>query len=383
MTPAGRLPTVAGVGTRPKAATLRVAAAMAAVQVVAGFGAASGQSDRRGIDAAGLLLLLAGPAAFVLRDRWPLLAAAVAAAAADVSIARGYPFGPIFLSVVVSLVAAVADGRRRGAWALAAAGVAATAVATEVDPRGSGFDLLHLGLVAGWVVGVLAVGEVVRVRREQAGERARAADDERRRRAGEQRLALAQELHDVLAHHISLINVQASVALHLADTDPDRVRPALASIKEASRESLHQLRTALDVLRRGEAAPRAPAPRLADVAALVDSVRASGLAVDLDHAGEVGPLPAAVELAAYRIVQEALTNVARHAAARHATVRVARDAGGLTVEVRDDGAATPAAPPAAGNGLRGMHERARALGGTVEAGPRPDGGFAVVARLPA
>jgi signal transduction histidine kinase len=344
--------------------------AIAAFQVAGSFGAAENQPDRRAVDVAAVALLLLGPAALARRDRWPLAAVAVTIAAADVYVGLGYPFGPVFVSVAVGFFAAIRAGRRRATWALAAAGYAGFVVAIVLDPRPPGISLVHLVLVAGWVAVVLAVAELARTGRERAAA-------ERQRRAGEQRLQLAQELHDVLAHHISLINVQASVALHLLDEQPERARPALVTIKEASREALHELRTALDLLRHGNDAPRSPAPRLTDLPALVEAVRASGLDVQLDRA-ETPPLPAAVELAAYRIVQEALTNVTRHASARHATVRVGYD-DGVTVEVTDDGVGGAAVP---GNGIAGMRERAGALGGTVTAGPRPGGGFRVVAHLP-
>lgn len=352
--------------------------AVGAFQVMGTFGAADNQPDRRGVDAVAVALVLLGPLALAWLDRWPLVAVAVALGAADVYVARGYPYGPIFLSVVIALFAGVQRGQRRPIWALAAAGYAGFVVAHVVDPRADGFEAGHLGLVAGWLVGVLAVADVVRNRREQA-----AAD--RRRRTDEQRLELAQELHDVLAHNLSLINVQASVALHLLDDQPDRARPALATVKAASHDALRELRTALDVLRRGEAAPRAPAPRLADIPELVHGVRAGGLDVRLEQPSPLPSLPAAVELAAYRIVQEALTNVTRHARARHATVTLAHD-DGLTIEVTDDGVG--ASPPAGGghgdgNGIVGMQERAAALGGTVTVGPDPGGrGFRVAARLP-
>ena len=352
---------------------------MAVVAVVGSFGAANGQTDRRGLDAVAIVLLLVGPAALAVRDRWPVAAAATSIGAACVFIGRGHPYGPIFLSVVVGLFAAVQSGRRVMTWAVAGAGYVGFLVAGAVDPRAED-DLgwVHWALVGGWLVVVLALSEVARARREQAAERARAAEEEERRRVGEQRLGLAQELHDVLAHNISLINVQASTALHLLDNEPERARPALAAIKDASRDSLHQLRAALDTLRRGDDAPRAPAPRLADLDELLDGVRASGLNVHLDRPLPAPPLPAAVELAAYRIVQEALTNVTRHAGARTVTVRLGYDEG-VTVEVLDDGAGGRGP---AGNGITGMRERATALGGTLDAGPSPGGGFRVVARLP-
>jgi signal transduction histidine kinase len=326
------------------------------------------------------VLVLIGPAALAQRDRRPLLAVAVTMAAADVYVGMGYPYGPIFVSVVVALFSAVQAGHRRSSWWLAAAGLGGFSVASVVDPRGRGFgeNAVHLSLVAGWLIVVLAVSEVVRTRRDQVAERRRALEDERKRQVSEQRLRLAQDLHDVLAHNISLINVQASVALHLLDQEPDRARPALTNIKEASHTALHELRTALDTLRRGEEAPRAPAPQLSDLEILVAGVRAGGLEVELAIEGPATPLPAAVELAGYRIVQEALTNVNRHAQARRVSVRVRYD-DELRLEVIDDGVGGSSVP---GNGIVGMRERAASVGGTIEVGPNASGGFRVVARLP-
>jgi signal transduction histidine kinase len=354
------------------------ALAIGLFQVVGSFGASDDQPDRKAIDGLALALVLLGPAALAVRDRWPVLAAAVATTAAVVYIGLGYPYGPIFVSVAVALFSAVQAGHRRSTWWLAALGYGGYLVAASVDPTaGPGPPAVHLALVGGWLAVVLAVSEVVRTRRQQAAEQARAEAEEERRRVGEQRLRIAQELHDVLAHNISLINVQAGVALHLIDEQPDQARTALANIKEASRDALHELRTALDVLRRGDA-PRVPAPRLHDLDTLVAGVRASGLDVRLEVDDPAGPLPSAVELAAYRIVQEALTNVTRHARAQAVTVRLGY-ADGVTVEVTDDGIGGPVGP---GNGIAGMRERAAALGGTVEAGSLPGGGFRVVAHLP-
>jgi signal transduction histidine kinase len=363
----------------PRPAIWLSALAIAAFQVIGSFGAADNQPDRKGIDALAVVLVLLGPAALAVRDRWPLVAVAVSMASAIVYLGLGYPYGPIFLSVIVAVVYAVLAGRRRATWVLSGVGFAGYLVAAQLDPSsGDGSLLLKGSLVAAWLMVVLAVAELVRSRRDTIRERARAEDEERQRRVGEQRLELAQELHDVLAHHISLINVQAGVALHLIDEQPERARPALADIKQASREALRELRGALDILRRGEAAPRAPAPRLAELDRLVATVAASGLDVTLDDQGRPAELPAAVELAAYRIVQEALTNVSRHAAARSARVTV-RYGDEVVIEVVDDGVGGPAV---AGNGITGMRERAGALGGSVEAGPAPGGGFRVAARLP-
>jgi signal transduction histidine kinase len=362
----------------PRTAVWISAIGIGVLQIVGSFGAAGNQPDRRAIGVVAVVLLLLGPAALAWRDRWPLVAVGVTATATDVYIGLGYPYGPVFASLVVALFAAVQAGHRRATWWLAAGGYGGFVVAQVVDPRARDFSLGHLALAAGWLAMVLAVSEVVRMRRDQASDRERAGNEEKERRVGEQRLRLAQELHDVLAHNISLINVQASVALHLIDTQPEQAGPALTNIKAASRDALHELRAALDLLRGGEQAPRAPEPRLADLDALIAGVRASGLEVRLERDAPAPPLPAAVELAAYRIVQEALTNVTRHARAQVATIRVRYD-DGVTVEVTDDGIGGGAD---AGNGLTGMRERATALGGTMEAGPGPRRGFRVLAHLP-
>lgn len=326
-----------------------------------------------------MLLILAGPAALTVRQRWPLLTAAVAGAAADVYIGLGYPYGPIFISVVVAFFAVVQSRQRRFAWVVAAAGYVGYVIAASVDPKSKdGPGWAHLALVAGWVAVVWVAAELVRTRREQFAERRKAEADEQRRRADERRLTLAQELHDVLAHNISLINVQASVALHLLEENPSQAGPALVNIKQASSEALHELRSALDLLRDG-AAPRTPAPRLADIESLVEGVRSGGLDVNLDMVPSPQPLSAAVELAAYRIVQEALTNVTRHAQARHVDVHIACN-DGLDIDVTDDGRG---GTPTPGNGITGMRERVAALGGTIDAGPRlGTRGFTVHAHLP-
>jgi signal transduction histidine kinase len=362
------------------------ALAIGGFQLVGSFGAAGNQPERRSIDALAVVLILAGPVALAVRDRWPLVAVGVSLAAVDIYIGIGYPYGPIFLSIVVALYSAVQAGRRQATWLLAAAGYVGYAIASWVDPRSDPDQgVLHLALVAGWLVGVLAVSELVRISRANTAERVRVQQEDEERRRSAQRLALAQDLHDVLAHDISLINVQAGVALHLLDEHPEQARPALATIKDASRDALHELRAALDVLRRGDDAPRAPAPTLADLDALVSAVRAGGLEVEVDREVLPSALPAEVQLAAFRIVQESLTNVSRHARATRAAVRFRGDDSRLMVEVEDDGTSDAAAGQAAGTtgmGISGMRRRAEALGGTLEAGPRAGGGFRVVAVLP-
>jgi signal transduction histidine kinase len=207
--------------------------------------------------------------------------------------------------------------------------------------------------------------------------------EEARRRAGEERMRIARELHDVLAHNISLINVQAGVALHLIDEQPGQSRSALVAIKQASNDALKELRSVLDVLREGEEQPpRAPASGLAHLNSLVAGVSATGLEVRTRVEGTPRPLPAGVDLAAFRIVQEALTNVTRHAGPASATVLVGYGSEELTAQVDDDGRGPASNGAGQGNGIRGMRERAAALGGELAAGPRPGGGFRVRARLP-
>ncbi|MBQ1014032.1 sensor histidine kinase, partial [Micromonospora sp. M51] len=198
-----------------------------------------------------------------------------------------------------------------------------------------------------------------------------------RRRATEERLRIARELHDVLGHHLSLINVQASAALHRPD--PARSEQALTAIKQASKETLHELRATLGVLREEGAGAAVPAPGLSRLDDLVRTAGRPELEIRTELA-ETRPLPPEVDLAVYRIVQEALTNVARHAGATTAVVRVRPDHDDVLVEVEDDGTSQPGTP---GSGISGMRERARALGGSLTTGSQPDGGFRVCARLPA
>lgn len=198
-------------------------------------------------------------------------------------------------------------------------------------------------------------------------------------------MRIARELHDVLAHNISMINVQAGVAGHLIDRQPEQAREALVTIKEASREALRELRGTLGLLRGvDDEAPRAPAPGLARLGELIERHHSAGLAVRVVTTGEVRPLAPGADLAAYRIVQESLTNVVRHASADTATVTMAYGPRDVVITVDDDGISPPAASGPAGNGLTGMRERATAAGGDLSAGPRPDGvrGFRVRASLP-
>jgi signal transduction histidine kinase len=361
---------------------------IAAVQVVGTRWAAAhaghfGPSPAHALDPLAYVLLLLGPALLVFRSRWPVAVCAGTAAVAVVYLSVGYPYGPVLLSVVLGFVNAVMAGHRRAAWA--SAGVLYLAHLGVVLGTGR----FHPGTEAvllGWLLLVVLFAEVVRTRIERREHWRQARAEREQRIADEQRIAVARELHDVLAHSISLINVQAGVALELLDGDPEQARTALTTIKQTSKDALGEVRQVLGALRTpGSAAPRTPAPGLDRIGELVRQADAAGLTVRLDTSGTAGgPLPQGVELAAFRIIQEALTNVIRHSSARTAEVAVPRADRRLVVEVSDPGPLSASGGPRAGgsgSGLAGMRERVAALGGSVDAGPRGKG-FRVRAELP-
>jgi signal transduction histidine kinase len=350
---------------------------------------------------AGLLLSL-GPLALLVRRRFPVAVLGVAFVATFVYELVGYAHGPIFLSLIVAYVNAVLSGHRREAWGSLVLGYVAFLWGEALGPRGAPGLGAIVGLAA-WLFVMAAATELVISRRRQMIDEQRAREAEAQQLRTEERLRIAREVHDVVAHNISLINVQAGVALHLMEEQPERVGPALAAIKQASRETLDELRSVVDALRGvDEHAPRAPTPGIADVDRLVERTTAAGLPVRLEETGARRPLPAGVDLAAYRIVQEALTNATRHAQATCVTVQLRHGDDDLTIQVDDDGRAlanrqfwneldeqfgVPAREPrstgnGSGAGITGMRERATALGGSFSAGPRPGGGFRVLATLP-
>ncbi len=214
---------------------------------------------------------------------------------------------------------------------------------------------------------------------QRAEEAERTRDEAARRRAVEERLRIARELHDSLTHSISVIQVQAGVAVHLARKRGEEVPAALLAIQEAGADAARELRATLGVLR---SVDDTGASGLAGLPGLVSRSRAAGLPVTVTVTGAERPLPADVDQAVYRIVQEALTNITRHAGPARATVSLRYGAGALTVQIDDDGKAPQAKPAASGLGLIGMRERVSALGGRLEAGPQPGGGFRVRAELP-
>ncbi len=370
-----------GPGRPPQVA---LALVLAVVQVVGSLGAARAQPDRRPLDLLAFVLLLSGPAALALmtRARVPAVTVTVGVATAAYLV-LGYPYGPVVLSLVVALVAAVLTGHRLVAWLVAGGVLLAHGLATALDPD-RGWSWAAATATLAWALLVLALAEVGRVRRERALSHRRALAEQRRRRAGEDRLRIAQELHDVVAHHMSLINVQASVALHLRGTHPEQVDEALRVIKGASKEALVELRSLIEVLREGDGpAPRHPAASLAALDDLVERTRYAGLDLTTHVTGTPEPLPPGVELAAYRVVQESVTNVVRHSGADRAEITVEHRPGRLVVTVDDDGGG--AGDPGAlteGNGIRGMRERAAPLRGEVRLERSPLGGLRVVASFP-
>ncbi|MGW4539284.1 sensor histidine kinase [Streptomyces chartreusis] len=349
--------------------------------------AARGQHDREDLDPLARVLLLVAGGLLLWRKRHPVAVAFGTTAAAMVYLGAGYPYGPVFLTVAVACFNAIVMGHRKAAWTAVGALWAAHVLVGHwlyewLPPSGDpAAPWGQEGVIAAWVAAIVAVSELARTRREQwvkeRAERAQAA----RRRADEERLRIARELHDVLAHSISVINVQAGVGLALLDTDPEQARSALTTIKAKSKEALGEVRQVLDTLRTPGDAPRAPAPGLDRLPELVRQAASAGLTVDVE--GEPPRLAPGTDLAAFRIVQEALTNVVRHSGSRHARVHLDHgDGSTLRLRIDDDGPATGADAGGSGNGLAGMRERAAALGGTIEAGARGDGGFRVLAVLP-
>jgi signal transduction histidine kinase len=245
-----------------------------------------------------------------------------------------------------------------------------------------------------FVAAPLLLGSAVRERRahlealvERAETAERTREEEARRRVGEERLRIARDVHDVVAHAMVAINVQAGVGAHLLDRDPEQARRTLDNIKRVSGDALADLRATLDVLRGDDAegAPVQPAQSLLELDELGETLRSAGFTVELDVDPSTAGLPASVTVTGYRIVQEALTNVVRHADGSHVRVRIAREQDSVLVEVCDSGRgriSPVAGPQGAGRGVQGMRERAAAAGGTLEAGPLPDGGWRVRARLP-
>jgi signal transduction histidine kinase len=353
-----------------------VAAVVAAVQIAT---AAAGDPGVPTGTALPYLLVTASAIGLIPRRLYPRTTVAVVTAITMAYWLLGYPGDPLFLAQIIAVTWAMVRGYRLAGWLSLAIGYAAYLALVGAGQVGAGY---LVGLAA-WLLAGGAGAELLRMRIEQGSERQLRRKEESRRRIGEERLRIARELHDTLAHNVSLINVQAGVALHLLDQHPEKAGPALAAIKTASAETLRDMRSVLGDLRQSdEHAPRSPAPSMSRVGELIRRMGAAGLDVNVAVEGEESALPAAVDLAAYRVLQEALTNVVRHSEGAAAEVRVQYREDDLEIEVSNDERGSAADSIVEGNGIIGMRERALGLGGELRVGHEPDGRFAVKLRLP-
>ncbi|HEU5419802.1 MAG TPA: sensor histidine kinase [Streptosporangiaceae bacterium] len=343
----------------------------------------------------GYALLLAGALALAARHRAPVTVLAVTTGCVlcyplGMSAGTVTTFPLAAIGAFPALIAVYTAARAGWRWPAVAAGLLLVLGVFGISLLDHGGELRQVVQsclsLAGWLVAAGAYGVVTRQHgvllrqaEQRAAEAERTQEETAIRRAGEERLRIARDLHDSLTHTISVIKVHAGVAVHLARKRGEDVPDALLAIQDASRTAMRELRATLDVLRQpGDRQPDA----LGQLPGLLDMVSSVGVKATLLVSGQRRALPAEVGQAAYRIVQEALTNVTRHAGKASATVRVSYGPAELTVQIDDDGLARPGVPAVPGTGLTGMRERVTALGGELSAGPRAAGGFSVLARLP-
>lgn len=343
--------------------------------------------ESRSVDALAVVLLAAASATLLWRRRFP---AAVAVATLVISYAwygADYTNRLVDIPTIAAFYSLGTTGDRRRQVGIGGLTIVLQLLAALAEPEAAG--ILVRG--TGWTVAAILCGELVHSRRlllDQYAERASRAEAERdaeaERRVTEERLRIARDVHDVLAHTVSVMTVQAGVAADALDRDAGRVRSALATIRAAGKEAMAEVRATVTVLRGGAPAETAPTPGLDRVAELVEAARAQGLDVDLSVDLEGAEVETLVGLTAYRVVQEGLTNVIRHAGASRAGVAIAarRNPSQLVVEITDDGRARDGAHATAGFGLRGMGERVDALDGDLAYGPALGGGWRVRATLP-
>ncbi len=382
-----------------RAADLAAAALVFAATLLTSAGGHSSAGPRPGF--AGVLAAAAACGAVAVRRRWPLPALVVSAAAAEsyMALYRGQTGMLVMLAPLIAVYTVAERGDRRRGLAIGGLAVAALGVVHGLL-KPSWMGPANLALVA---LGALAVaaGDSSRNRRAylaEAEQRAARAEHERdadaRRRVTEERLRIARDLHDSVGHHLALISVQSAVADRLLGTAPERAHEALSHVQAASRSALEELGDTIGLLREaGEpAAPTQPTPGLDGLTELVASFRASGLNIEEYVGGTVRRLAPAASLTAYRVIQESLTNICKHAGVPGARLRLAYERAALHITIDDNGSAGlqrpgGAAPGGAaagrgGHGIIGMRERVTAVGGAFQAGPRPGGGFRVSATLP-
>jgi signal transduction histidine kinase len=343
-------------------------------------------------DPLALVLMTLGALALVFRRRAPRTVLALTGAVSLIECVVGHPRAPVAMSAVVALFTVAATTDRATTWRLGLLTMTVLTGASMLFGPLPWYAQENLAIFAWTGIGATA-GDAVRSRkaavqaiRERAERAERTREEEARRRVAEERLRIARDLHDVVAHHIALVNVQAGVAAHVMDKRPDQAKEALAHVREASRSALNELRATVGLLRQSgdPEAPTEPAPGLDRLDELVGTFRSAGLHVEVARADQDTTLPAAVDLAAYRVIQEALTNVQKHAGTEaKAEVSVVRVGPNIEITVLDDGAGQDDDPEhGGGHGLLGMRERVSALRGTLTTGPRYGGGFRVHAILP-
>lgn len=303
----------------------------------------------------------------------------------------GSVFSPLLMAPVLAAVYLLPQQvERRTAQVFTVTAVSLLLITSLTSGTGAILGHERLGFVP-WVLLAGAIGDAVRNRRDyvsavearaELAERTR--EEEARQRVGEERMRIARDLHDVIAHHMALAHVQAGAAAHLLPTDPRQAQQLLGHLTDTTSSVLHELRATLGLLRRTDRpdAPLEPAPGLAQLPDLIAAFEAAGLAVTVSPQGVVQPLSPGVDLTAYRVVQEALTNVVKHADTGEATVRLAYSRRGLTITVSDNGQSHDPGTRPAGYGLIGMRERVRSVGGELFTGRRPQGGFEVTTELP-
>ncbi|MEU3345695.1 sensor histidine kinase [Streptomyces sp. NPDC006700] len=343
-------------------------------------------------DLLSMFLMVLGAAALVLRRRAPRTVLAATGTMSVIEFVTGDPRAPVAMSAVVALFTVAAATDRLTALRLGLATMTVLTGAAMLAGPMPWYAQENLAIFA-WTGMAAAGGDAVRSRRafvhairERAERAERTREEEARRRVAEERLRIARDLHDVVAHHIALVNVQAGVAAHVMDKRPDQAKEALGHVRQASRSALDELRATVGLLRQSgdPEAPTEPAPGLDRLDELVGTFRNAGLHVEVARADHGTTLPAAVDLAAFRVIQEALTNVHKHAGIQaKAEVSVVRVGPHIEITVLDDGAGrTAGTQTGGGHGLLGMRERVTALVGTLTTGPRYGGGFRVHAILP-
>lgn len=357
------------------AVDVATAVILAAFMTLVSLVARVAQPEARPVTALGLALLTVCGLALALRRVNPLLAFTLAVGTAVAYLALRFAGWPIYLGAFAGLVVLVSGVTEVRLWVpFATAGGVGMAVATGPPEGWQPVRMITIAVV--WTAVAVLAARAAHVRR-------RLAEEEAAGRVAEERLRIARELHDVLSHSLATISLQAGVGLHLVGERPEQAREALQAIRQISTDALAQARTALTVVRGTGGGQPQVAPNLADLDALVTSVRATGLGVDLAADLDGESIPEVISATAYRIIQEALTNVMRHAgpgAGVRAHVKTVH--GRLEIDVTDDGMGAVVPVGAPGHGLKGLAERVAAVGGELDAGPAPGGGFTLHALLP-